>query len=114
MIALKYTEHAFSRMTKRDINRAMIEAAVISGSVMVEITGVCRYTLEGLVVVVDGNNVVTTYYDSALRQAGNWNPKKKQRKVRQLRTSPESTWIGQRGRKINIKLSAQYAREAGI
>ena len=114
MIALKYTEHAFYRMTERDINRAMVEAVVMSGSVMVEITGVCRYTLEGLVVVVDGQDVVTAYYDSDCRQVGQWNPKKKQRKGQQKRTAPASTWIGQRGRKINIKLSERYAREAVI
>lgn len=107
MIALKYTEHAFARMAERDINRSMVEAVVMAGSVRVEITGVCRYTLEGLVVVVYGQDVVTAYYDSNCRQVGQWNPKKKQRKCR---VKHRPVWIDGRG-KINIELSRAYMRQ---
>jgi len=46
-MTLKYTEHAFARMTERDISRATVEAVVMAGAVEMERCGVCRYTLEG-------------------------------------------------------------------
>lgn len=69
---LRYTEHAFARMTERDITRSMVEAVVASGDVEAERCWVRRYTLEGLVVVVDGNDVVTAYYDSDTQSRSRW------------------------------------------
>ena len=108
---LRYTVHAEGSVTTRDIPQPTVMAAIVSGEMVEERSGVRRYTLEGFVVVVDGNNVVTTYFDSDLRQSGQWSPKKKQRKGQRKRTAPESTWIGKRGRKINIELSERYARQ---
>ena len=83
-LEIKYTQHAFDRMTERNISRAMVEAVVFSGRMeREEIGDVRRYRLEGLVVVLDGNDVVTAYFDSDERKPGQWNPKKKQRRGRQ-------------------------------
>lgn len=105
---LRYTEHAFNQMTKRDISRATVEAVVVSGSVFVEFSGVRRYTLEGLVVVVDGKKVVTAYFDSDKRQRSRWGTKKKQRRCRPMHHKP--TWIDGRG-KINLSLAQSYMRQ---
>lgn len=105
---LRYTEHAFSRMTERDITRSTVEAVVAAGDVEIERDGVHRYTLEGLVVVVDGNDVVTAYYDSDTLARSRWGIKKKQRRCRPKQH--KATYIPGRG-KINISLSQAYLRQ---
>ena len=108
---LRYTAHAFERMTERDISRATVEAVVMAGAVEVERCVVCRYTLEGLVVVVDGRDVVTAYYyDSDLRQRGDWNPKKKQRKGQEKRRRLKPQYIKGRGH-INTRQQAYYQQQ---
>lgn len=107
---LRYTEHAFERMAERDISRATVEAVVVAGSVKVERCGVCRYTLEGFVVVVDGRDVVTTYYNSDLRRSGDWNPNKKQRNGQEKRRRFKPKHIEGRGH-INVRQQALYQRQ---
>lgn len=106
---LRYTEHAFERMAERDISRATVEAVVVAGQVEIEPGGVCRYTMEGLVVVVDGRNVVTVYFDSAKRQRSQWGPKQRQRRRRHLAIKPQ--YFEGRGY-INIRQQAFYQRQA--
>ena len=107
---IKYTKHAFDRMTERDISKAMVEAVVISGRLeREEIGDIRRYRLEGLVVVLDGHDVVTVYFDSDERKAGVWGPKKKQRKVRNGEMKPH--FIKGRGRKINIRQQEYYLKK---
>lgn len=106
---IKYTQHAFDRMTERDISRAMVEAVVFSGRMEREEVGdVRRYRLEGLIVVLDGQNVVTVYFDSDERKYGKWSPKKKQRRGRNGEMKPH--YIPGRG-KINIRQQAYYLRK---
>ena len=107
---LRYTDHAFERMAERDISRATVEAVVVAGAVEVERCGVCRYTLEGLVVVVDGRDVVTAYYDSDQRPRGQWSPKKKQRKGQEKRREFKPQYIEGRGH-INTRRQAYYQRQ---
>ena len=105
---IKYTQHAFDRMTERDISRAMVEAVVFSGRLdREEIGNIRRYRLEGLVVVLDGNDVVTVYFDSDGRRKPDWNPKKKQRRGRQ--GEMKAHYIPGRG-KVNIRQQAYYLR----
>ena len=106
---IKYTQHAFERMTERDISRAMVEAVVFSGRMeREEIGDVRRYRLEGLVVVLDGNDVVTVYFDSDERKPGKWCPKKKQRRGRNGEMKPH--YIPGRG-KINLRQQEYYLRK---
>ena len=106
---INYTQHAFSRMTERGISRSMVEAVVISGVVEREETGnVRRYRLDCLVVVIDGNDVVTAYFDSNERKPSQWNPKKKQRRGR--KGEMKSHYIPGRG-KVNIRLQEYYLRK---
>jgi hypothetical protein len=103
---IKYTNHAFDRMTERDISRATIEAVVRCGRLeREEIGDVRRYRLENMVVVMDGNVVVTVYFDSDERKPGQWNPKKKQRRGRQGEMKPH--FFTGRG-KVNIRQQAYY------
>lgn len=106
---IKYTQHAFERMTERDISRAMVEAVVFSGRMeREEIGDVRRYRLEGLIVVLDGNDVVTVYFDSDERKPGKWGPKKKQRRGRRGELKPH--YIPGRG-KINLRQQEYYLRK---
>ena len=106
---IKYTQHAFDRMTERDISRAMVEAVVFSGRLeREEINDVRRYRLEGLVVVLDGNDVVTVYFDSDERKPGKWSPKKKQRRGRNGEMKPH--YFEGRG-KINVRQQEYYLRK---
>lgn len=106
---IRYTQHAFDRMTERDISRAMVEAVVFSGRMeREEIGDVRRYRLEGLIVVLDGQNVVTVYFDSDERKPGQWNPKKKQRRGRH--GEMKAHYIPGRG-KINIRQQEYYLRK---
>ena len=106
---IKYTQHAFDRMTERDISRSMVEAVVFSGRMeRDEIGDVRRYRLEGLVVVIDGHDVVTVYFDSDERKPGQWNPKKKQRRGRKSEMKPH--YFEGRG-KINIRQQEYYLRK---
>lgn len=108
IIALGYTKHAFERMTERDISRASVEAVVRHGDVeRIDRHGVVRYRLEGMVVVLDGSDVVTVYNDSDLRAKSDWSPKKKQR-CRSKETKP--TYIRGRGH-INIKRQDMLLRQ---
>lgn len=106
---LKYTNHAFERMTERDITRPMVEAVVNCGVLdRIQERGVKRYRLEGLVVVVDGQDVVTVYFDSDARQRGRWSTKKKQRRCRPGEMKPH--YFEGRG-KVNVRLHAHYMRQ---
>ena len=106
---IKYTNHAFDRMTERDISRATIEAVVRSGRLeREEIGDVRRYRLENMVVVMDGNVVVTVHFDSNERKPGQWNPKKKQRLGRQGEMKPH--FFSGRG-KVNIRQQEYYLRK---
>jgi hypothetical protein len=106
---IRYTQHAFDRMTERDISRAMVEAVVFSGRMeREEIGDVRRYRLEGLIVVLDGQNVVTVYFDSDERKHGKWSPKKRQRRGRNGEMKPH--FIAGRG-KINIRQQEYYLRK---
>ena len=106
---IKYTQYAFDRMTERDISRAMVEAVVFSGRLEREEVGdVRRYRLEGLIVVLDGQNVVTVYFDSDERKPGKWNPKKKQRRGRQ--DEMKAHFFAGRG-KVNIRQQEYYLRK---
>lgn len=106
---IKYTNHAFDRMTERDISRATIEAVVRCGRLeREEIGDVRRYRLENMVVVMDGNVVVTVYFDSDERKPGRWNPKKKQRRGRQGEMKPH--FFAGRG-KVNIRQQEYYLRK---
>ena len=103
---IKYTNHAFDRMTERDISRATVEAVVRCGTVEREDgNDVRRYRLENMVVVMDGNVVVTVYFDSDERKPGQWNPKKKQRRGRNGEMKPH--FIPGRG-KVNIRQQEYY------
>jgi hypothetical protein len=96
-------------MTERDISRAMVEAVVFSGRMeREEIGDVRRYRLEGLIVVLDGQNVVTVYFDSDERKSRQWSPKKKQRRGRQ--GEMKAHYIPGRG-KVNIRQQAYYLRK---
>ena len=105
---IKYTQHAFDRMTERDISRAAVEAVVRTGRMEREELNVRRYRLEGIVVVIDGHNVVTVYFDSDERKPGQWNPKKKQRRGRNGEMKPH--YIPGRG-KINLRQQEYYLRK---
>jgi len=106
---IKYTNHAFDRMTERDISRATIEAVVRSGRLEREEIGeVRRYRLENMVVVMDENVVVTVYFDSDERKPGQWNPKKKQRRGRSGEMKPH--YFTGRG-KVNVRQQAYYLRK---
>lgn len=106
---INYTEHAFSRMTERGISRSMVEAVVVSGVMeREEIGNVRRYRLEGFVVVLDGNDVVTVYFDSNERKSYQWSPKKKQRRGR--REEMKAHYIPGRG-KVNISQQEYYLRK---
>ena len=106
---IKYTQHAFDRMTERDISRSMVAAVVFSGLLeREEIGNVLRYRLEGLVVVLDGNDVVTVYFDSDERKPGRWNPKKKQRRGRN--GEMKAHYIPGRG-KVNLRQQEYYLRK---
>ena len=103
---IRYTRHAFDRMTERDISRATVEAVVRLGRIEREEVGeVRRYRLEDMVVVIDGNDVVTVYFDSDKRKASQWNPKKKQRLGRNGEMKPH--FIPGRG-KVNIRQQEYY------
>lgn len=105
---IKYTNHAFDRMTERDISRATIEAVVRSGRLEREEIGeVRRYRLENMVVVMDGNVVVTVYFDSDERKPGQWSQKKKQRRGRNGEMKPH--YFTGRG-KVNIRQQEYYLR----
>lgn len=106
---IKYTNHAFDRMTERDISRATVEAVVRCGVMeREELTNVRRYRLENMVVVLDGCTVVTVYFDSDERKPGQWSPKKKQRRGRQ--GEMKAHYIPGRG-KINIRQQECYLRK---
>lgn len=106
---IKYTNHAFDRMTERDISRATIEAVVRSGRLEREEVGeVRRYRLENMVVVMDGNVVVTVYFDSDERKPGHWSPKKKQRRGRNGEMKPH--YFTGRG-KVNVRQQEYYLRK---
>lgn len=106
---IKYTNHAFDRMTERDISRATIEAVIRCGRLeREEINDVRRYRLENMVVVMDGNAVVTVYSDSDERKHGKWSPKKRQRRGRNGELKPH--FIPGRG-KINIRQQEYYLRK---
>ena len=106
---IKYTKHAFERMTERDISRATVEAVVRNGSIEREdINGIIRYRLENMVVVMDGRDVVTVYFDSDERRPSQWSPKKKQRRGRQGEMKPH--FISGRG-KVNIRQQEYYLRK---
>jgi hypothetical protein len=107
---IKYTEHAFERMTERGITRPMVEAVVRCGeSQREEIRPqVCKHRLEGLVVVVDRGVVVTVFFDSNTRKRGQWSPKKRQRRCRPGEMKPH--YFEGRG-KINVRLHAHYIRQ---
>ena len=110
---IKYTNHAFDRMTERDISRSTIEAVVRSGRMVREemrneMHDVRRYRLENMVVVMDGNVVVTVYFDSDERKPGQWSPKKKQRLGRQGEMKPH--FFSGRG-KVNIRQQEYYLRK---
>lgn len=105
-MSIGYTEHAFKRMTERGISRATVEAVIRCGDVeRVEDGGKRRYALFGMIVVVDGENVVTVFSNG--KQKSRWSPKKRQRK-RRLDLKP--SYIEGRG-KINIKLQREYYRQ---
>lgn len=106
---IKYTDHAFERMAERGITRPMIEAAIVAGECTEQRRGAKRYTLCGLVVVVDSKHVVTAFFDSDARPRGQWSPKKRQRRCRAKQHKP--TWISGRGH-INISLANAYLRQA--
>lgn len=107
---LKYTEHAFERMTERGITRPMVEAVVRCGEGRQEAgrPDVCKYRLEGLVVVVDSGVVVTVFFDSDARKRGQWSPKKRERRRRTGELKPN--YIEGRG-KINIRQQVYYLRK---
>lgn len=106
---IKYTKHAFDRMTERDISRATVEAVVRNGSIeREEINGIVRYRLENMVVVMDGHDVVTVYFDSDERRPSQWSPKKKQRRGRNGEMKPH--YIQGRG-KVNIRQQEYYLRK---
>ena len=106
---IKYTNHAFERMAERDISRANVEAVIASGTIEKEELGnVLRYRLENMVVVLDGNTVVTVFFDSDCRQQVQWNPKKRQRKGRN--GEMKAHYIPGRG-KVNIRQQAYYLRK---
>ena len=107
---MRYTDHAEGRVTGRDIPQSAIMAVIMSGEVEVEPGGVKRYTLEGFVVVVNGCNVVTAYYDSDLRHRGDWSPKKKQRKRQEKRRRFNPQYIEGRGH-INVRQQELYQRQ---
>ena len=107
---LRYTDHADGRVTWRDIQQSAIMAVIVSGEVEVEPGGVKRYTLEGFVVVVDGRNVVTAYYDSDLRHRGDWSQKKKQRKMQEKRRRFNPQYIEGRGH-INVRRQELHQRQ---
>lgn len=108
-ISLGYTKHAFNRMTERDISRASVEAVVRHGDIKrIDRHGVVRYRLESMVVVLDGADVVTVYYDSDIRTKSNWSPKKRQQRCRSKETKP--TYIRGRGH-INIKRQDMLLRQ---
>lgn len=103
---IKYTNHAFDRMTERDISRATVEAVVRCGRLeREEINDIRRYRLENMVVVMDGVTVVTVYFDSDERKTGQWNPKKKQRRGRNGEMKPH--YFAGRG-KVNIRQQNYY------
>ena len=106
---IKFTAHAFDRMTERDISRAAVEAVIRCGELeRIERHGVKRYRLEGLVVVLDGQDVVTVFFDSDARQRGQWSAKKKQRRGRNGEF--KAHYIPGRG-KVNLRLHAHYMRQ---
>lgn len=108
---IKYTNHAFDRMAERDITRPMVEAVVRSGKLdRVEVGDIRRYRLENLIVVLDGNDVVTVYFDDDARRTTNtWGRKKKQRKGR--KGEMKAHFFNDRGRKINIRQQEYYLRK---
>lgn len=108
MNTLKYTLHALDRMNERDISTATVDAVIASGVSTVGPRGSMRYKLEGMVVVVDGDDIVTVYFDSKKRQRGQWNPKKKQRKGRLGEMKP--TYIQGRGA-VNIKQQEHFMKQ---
>ena len=106
---IKYTNHAFDRMAERDITRPMVEAVVRSGKLdKVEVGDIRRYRLENLIVVLDGQDVVTVFFDSDARQRGQWSAKKKQRRGRNGEMKPH--FIPGRG-KVNIRQQEYYLRQ---
>lgn len=106
---IKYTNHAFERMTERNISRATVEAVVRCGRLeREEINDIRRYRLENMVVVMDGNVVVTVYFDSDERKPGQWSPKKKQRRGRNGEMKPH--YFTGRG-KINVRQQDYYLRK---
>ena len=107
---IKYTNHAFDRMAERDITRPMVEAVVRSGKLdRVEVGDIRRYRLENLIVVLDGNDVVTVYFDDDARKTTNtWGRKKKQRRGRNGEMKPH--FIPGRG-KVNIRQQEYYLRQ---
>ena len=108
IVELKYTNHAFDRMSERDITRPMVEAVVNCGVLEgIQERGVKRYRLEGLVVVLDGQDVVTVYFDSDERKRGRWSVKKKQRRCRFGEF--KAHYFEGRG-KINVRLHAHYMK----
>jgi hypothetical protein len=108
---IRYTVHAGARVAVRDIPQSAVNAAIASGAVEVETGGVRRYTLEGLIVVVDGCDVVTAFYDSDLRRRGAWGPKKKQRRCRRGEMKPH--YFEGRGH-INVRRQAYYQQQAEV
>ena len=103
-----YTTHAFNRMAERDISRSMVEAVIRCGDLeRVDSHGVLRFRLEGLVVILDKQDVVTVFFDSDLRPRSKWSPKKRQRKWHQ---EVKPCYFKGRG-KINTRQQDSYLRQ---
>jgi uncharacterized GH25 family protein len=107
---LKYTTHAFERMAERDISRATVEAVVVSGEMTIERGGIRRYSLEGLIVIVDGRDVVTAYFNRNHRRSSSWGPKQRQRRGQRQEYKPQ--YFKGRGY-INVRQQEHYQRQMG-
>lgn len=105
MSDIKYTNHARKQMLYRDISWPTIEAVALCGDVLEEqADGVRKMGACGIVVVLDGNLVVTVYRDSAQEpryQRSNKPRGRREFKPRYLR-----------GRLVNVDLTNYYLRMA--
>jgi len=102
---IKYTNHAFEQMTRRDIGRATVEAVIMSGEIIrVDERGVRKMSSFGIVVVLDGNLVVTTYRDT------DQDPKCRHKRKPRGREEYKPSFL--RGKMINERLINHYLRIA--
>jgi len=106
----RYTEHAFERMTERNITRPMIDAVIACGeSLPCGANGETKYKLEGLVVVVGNRGIITAYFTEN-EKCGKWSRKKAQR-IGNDHKEMKPHFFKKRG-KVNVRQQEYYLRLA--